>query len=114
MARKKSARRRRVTNMSDCEQLQATLADDLKALRGRKSVLGIEEMADAVQALGPAYAVNAASIRSAKNTWGLSICGMRSVLRPARMNSRRAVPSSNGLPSLNGYALCGGHPGHWT
>jgi len=51
----------------DLERLKRTLADDLKALREGKSVLGVSEMADALEALGPAYVVNAKAIRSSKN-----------------------------------------------
>ena len=52
----------------DREQLEKTLADDHQALMEGKSVLGIAEMADALEALGPAFRVNAKAIRSARAT----------------------------------------------
>jgi len=48
------------------EGLKWTLADDLNALREGKTVLGVDEIADAVEQLGPEYRVHARAIRSSK------------------------------------------------
>ncbi len=53
--------------MANFERLKRMLAEDLKALREGKRVLGVDEMADALEMIGPEYSVNANEIRAAKN-----------------------------------------------
>ncbi len=53
--------------MANLERLKRMLADDLKALREGKRVLGVDEMADEIEMVGPEYSVSAREIRAAKN-----------------------------------------------
>jgi hypothetical protein len=53
--------------MANLDRLKRMLADDLKALREGKGVVGVEEMADAIEMVGPEYSSNAREIRAAQH-----------------------------------------------
>lgn len=50
----------------DTENLRKRLSDDLDALRRGKRILGIDEYADELDALGPSYRFHARAVRDAK------------------------------------------------
>jgi hypothetical protein len=54
----------------DLERLKRTLSDDLMALREGKSILGINELADDLEELGPDYRFHAQQIRLSKTDLG--------------------------------------------
>jgi hypothetical protein len=53
--------------MANLDRIKRMLADDLKTLRDGEAVVGVEEMADAIEMVGPEYSSNAREIRAAQH-----------------------------------------------
>jgi len=53
--------------MANLDRLKRMLTDDLRLMRDGKGVLGVGEMADAIEMVGPEYSSNAREIRAAQH-----------------------------------------------